>query len=180
MKSTFTEKKVQVTDELRDYAEKKIGKLDRFFKLESEAFVTFGIERGRHQAEVTLNNNGIFYRVAESTSDMHASIDSAVAAIESQIRKNKSRLSKRLRDGAFEREVKPSVSYAASEEDEQEFNIIRTKRFPIKPMTPEEAILQMNLLDHEFFVFRNQDIDGAFTVVYKRKDGGYGLIESND
>jgi putative sigma-54 modulation protein len=180
MKFTFTEKKVQASEELREYAEKKIGKLDRFFKLESEAFVTFEIERGRHKAEVTINNNGMFYRVAEVTSDMYASIDSAVAAIESQIRKNKSRLSKRLRDGALEREVKPSVSYAAAEDDEAEFKIMRTKRFPIKPMAVEEAILQMNLLDHEFFVFRNQDNRGIFSVVYKRKSGGYGLIEGTD
>lgn len=180
MKFTFTEKKVQVSDELRDYAERKIGKLDRFFKIESEAFVTFEIERGRHKVEVTINNNGMFYRVSEVTSDMYASIDSAVAAIESQIRKNKSRLEKRLRDGALEREVKPSVSYASSEDDDQEFKVIRTKRFPIKPMTTEEAILQMNLLAHEFFVFRNQDNRGIFSVVYKRKSGGYGLIESTD
>lgn len=180
MKFKFTEKKVQASDELREYAEKKIGKLDRFFKIESEAFITFEIERGRHKAEVTINNNGMFYRVTEVTSDMYASIDSAVAAIESQIRKNKARLTKRLRDGALDREVKPSVSYPAIEEDEQEFKIIRTKRFPIKPMSAEEAILQMNLLDHEFFVFRNQDNRGIFSVVYKRKSGGYGLIESTD
>jgi putative sigma-54 modulation protein len=179
MKFTFTEKKVQVSDDLRDYAQKKIGKLDRFFKIESEAFITFAIERGRHKAEVTLNNNGIFYRVTETTSDMYASIDSAVAGIEGQIRKNKSRLSKRLRTGALEREVKPSVSFAA-EEDEQDFKIVRTKRFPIKPMTTEEAILQMNLLAHQFFVFRNQEKQGAFSVVYRRNDGGYGLIESTD
>ncbi|UOO37859.1 ribosome-associated translation inhibitor RaiA [Oscillospiraceae bacterium CM] len=179
MKFTVTEKKVQVSDELRDYAQKKIGKLDRFFKLESEAFITFSIERGRHKAEVTLNNNGMFYRVTESTNDMYATIDAAVAAIESQFRKNKARLSKRLRDGALEREVKPSVTYVPDDE-EPDFQIIRTKRFPIKPMAPEEAILQMNLLDHEFFVFRNQENAGAFTVVYRRNNGGYGLIESND
>ncbi len=180
MKFTFTEKRVQASDELREYAEKKIGKLDRFFKLESEAFITFEIERGRHKAEVTLKNNGMFYRVAEVTSDMYASIDSAVAAIESQIRKNKSRLEKRLRDGALELKVKPSVSYAESDDDETDFKIMRTKRFPIKPMSVEEAILQMNLLDHEFFVFRNQDNRGIFSVVYRRKSGGYGLIESSD
>ena len=179
MKFTFTEKKVQVSDELRTYAERKIGKLDRFFKIESEAYVTFEIERGRHKAEVTINNNGIFYRVSEVTSDMYASIDSAVAAIESQIRKNKARLERRLRDGALEREVKPSVSYASSDEEE-EFRVIRTKRFAIKPMTTEEAILQMNLLDHEFFVFRNEDNRGIFSVVYRRKSGGYGLIEGTD
>jgi putative sigma-54 modulation protein len=179
MKFTFTEKKVQVSDELREYAQKKIGKLDRFFKIESEAFVTFAIERGRHKAEVTLNNNGIFFRVTETTSDMYASIDSAVAAIERQIRKHKSRLSKRLRDGVLEREAAPAVSYPP-EDDEQDFKIIRTKSFSIKPMSPEEAILQMNLLDHEFFVFRNHEKLDAFSVVYRRKDGGYGLIESTD
>lgn len=179
MKFTFTEKKVQVPEELRDYAQKKIGKLDRFFKLESEAFVTFANERGRHKAEVTLNNNGIFYRVSEITSDMYASIDSAVATIEGQIRKNKTRLSKRLRDGALERDSATPIGLVQADEAEPDFKIVRTKRFPIKPMSPEEAILQMNLLDHEFFVFKNQDQAEAFTVVYKRRDGDYGLIESN-
>lgn len=178
MKFTFVEKKIQITDNLRDYAEKKISKLDRFFKDESEAFATFSIERGQHKVEVTLKNNGMFYRVSEKTHDMYASIDSACAAIERQIRKNKTRLGKKLRDGALEREVKPSVNYVAAEDEEEAFEIVRTKRFSIKPMTAEEAILQMNLLEHEFFVFKNQDADDSFAVVYKRKQGGYGLIES--
>lgn len=181
MKFTFYEKKVHMTDDLRNYAEKKIGKLDRFFKEEAEAYVTFGTERGRHKVEVTLNNNGMYYRVSEVTSDMFASIDSAVAAIERQIRKNKTRLEKKLRAGAIEREIGAIPSYAPPEEEEEsEFEIIRTKRFSIKPMAPEEAILQMNLLGHEFFVFKNQETDDSFAVVYKRKQGGYGLIESGD
>ncbi|MGE4485959.1 MAG: ribosome-associated translation inhibitor RaiA [Oscillospiraceae bacterium] len=182
MRFTFTEKKVQISDDLREYAQKKIGKLERFFKAESEAYayVTFSIERGRHIAEVTINNNSMFYRVSESTGDMYASIDSAVAGIERQIRKNKTRLEKKLREGAFEREVKPGVPVVNAEEEEREFEIIRTKRFSIKPMTPEEAILQMNLLNHEFFVFKNQNEEDAFAVVYKRNNGGYGLIESGD
>ncbi|MDR2664919.1 MAG: ribosome-associated translation inhibitor RaiA [Oscillospiraceae bacterium] len=179
MKFTITEKKVQVSDEMRGYAEKKIGKLDRFFRKESEAAIVFTVERGRYIAEVTLNNNGIYYRVSESTSDMHATIDSAVAAIERQIRKHKTRLDKRLRAGAFTRDVIPAVSFA-QEDDETEFNIIRTKSFPLKPMAPEEAILQMNLLGHTFFVFKNQDRDDAFSVVYKRRDGGYGLIADGE
>jgi putative sigma-54 modulation protein len=177
MKFTFTDKKLEVTDEVKDYAEKKIGKLDRFFKIESEAFITFGTERGRYRAEVTLKNNGMFYRVSELTSDLHASIDSACAAIERQIRKNKTRLEKRLRDGVLDREPRQTQFY---EEDSDEFNIIRTKRFSIKPMTAEEAILQMNLLEHEFFVFKNQDDNEAFSVVYNRKQGGYGLISTLD
>jgi putative sigma-54 modulation protein len=178
MKFTFTEKKVQITDSLRDYAEKKITKLDRFFKTESEAFITFTSERGRYIAEVTLKNNGMFHRVTEVTSDMQASIDSAVAAIERQIRKHKTRLEKRLRDGAFERENVPSVTNEIPDDDEPDFKIVRTKMFPVKPMTPEEAVLQMNLLEHEFFVFKNQDRDDAFSIVYKRKKGDYGLIET--
>ena len=183
MKFTITEKKVHITDELRSYAEKKIGKLDRFFRSESEAFVTFTSERGRYIAELTLKNNGMFHRVTETTSDMQASIDSAVAAIERQIRKHKTRLEKRLRDGVFDRERAPSVTSDVPDEpdeDEQDFRIVRTKMFPIKPMTPEEAVLQMNLLEHEFFVFKNQDHEDAYSIVYKRKKGDYGLIEATD
>lgn len=178
MKFTFMEKKLQVSDDVKAYAERKIGKLDRFFKHESEAYITFSAERGRYRAEVTLNNNGMFYRVSELTGDMYASIDSAVASIERQIRKNKTRLGKKLREGALEREVRPDFTYGDEEED-TDFQIVRTKRFSIKPMTAEEAILQMNLLEHEFFVFVNQD-DDAFSVVYRRNQGGYGLISAAD
>ena len=180
MKFIVTEKKLQITDELREYAEKKIGKLDRFFRTESEAYITFATERGRYIAEVTIKNNGMFYRVTETTSDIFATVDSSVAAIERQIRKNKTRLEKRLRDGAFDRDYSQPAMYDAPEEDEPDFKIVRTKMFPIKPMTPEEAVLQMNLLEHEFFVFKNQDREDAFSIVYKRKKGDYGLIETID
>ena len=175
MKFTFAEKKMDSSEELRAYAERKVGKLDRLFKNEAEAFVTFSIERGRFLAEITINSNGTFYRASELTNDMYASIDSGVAAIERQIRKNKTRLEKRLRAGALERDAAPAYIPADEAEDE-EFKIVRSKRFSIKPMSPEEAILQMNLLGHEFFVFRNMDSDDAISVVYKRKNGGYGLI----
>ena len=178
MKFIITEKKLKVSDDLRAYAEKKIGKLDRFFKTESEAFVTYTTERGRYIAEVTLKNNGMFYRVTESTSDMQASVDSSVAAIERQIRKNKTRLEKRLRDGVFERDYTAPVIDETPEEDEPDIKIVKTKMFPIKPMAPEEAVLQMNLLGHEFFVFKNQDHDDAVSIVYKRNKGDYGLIET--
>ena len=178
MKFTFTEKRVEIQDELREYAEKKISKLDRFFKNESEAYVTFATERGRYIAEVTIKNNGMFHRVSETTSDMQASIDSAVAAIERQIRKHKTRLEKRLRDGALDREFATTVRHEPHEEEEKDFKIVRSKELPLKPMTPEEAVLQMNLINHEFFVFKNQNKDDAFSVVYKRKKGNYGIIEA--
>ncbi len=175
MKFTFTEKKMDASEDLRAYAEKKIGKIDRLFRTESDAYVTFSTERGRFLAEVTIKNSGMFYRVSELTSDMYASIDSAVASIERQIRKNKTRLEKRLRDGAIEREIKP-FNVPAEDAGEEEFKIVRNKKFYIAPMSVEEAILQMNLLEHEFFVFRNTDERDAFSVVYRRKNGGYGLI----
>ena len=171
----FIEKKLQVDPEVKSYAEKKIGKLDKFFKKPSEATVTFSTERGRCRVEVTLNNNGMFYRASELTNDMYASVDSGVAAIERQIRRNKTRLEKKLREGALEKEARP-VFEPAVEEEPEDFKIIRSKRFSLKPMAPEEAILQTNLLGHEFFVFKNMDADEALSVVYKRKQGGYGLI----
>ena len=177
MKFTFAEKRMDSSEDLRAYATKKISKLDRFFKNEAEAFVTFSLERGRFRAEITIHNDGIYYRASELTSDMYASVDSGVAAIERQIRRNKTRLEKRLREGSLEKDSFNSASFApAVEEPAEEFKIVRSKRFSIKPMSAEEAILQMNLLDHEFFVFRNMDADDAIAVVYKRRQGGYGLI----
>ena len=179
MRFTFTEKRIEIDDALKAYAEKKISKLDRFFRSESDAFVTFSSERYRFIAEVTISNNGMFYRVSETTGDMYASIDSAVASIERQIRKNKTRLEKKkkLRDDAFALDERPA--YEQTDEEESDFDIIRKKRFVMKPMSPEEAILQMNLLGHEFYAFKNTDNNGDFAVVYKRKNGGYGLIEDD-
>ena len=176
MKFTFTEKRMDSSDELRAYSMRKIGKLDRFFKNEADAYVTFSVERGRFLAEITIRSNGLFYRASELTNDMYASVDSGVAAIERQIRRNKTRLEKKLREGALEAEQIPAYVSAAEEEEKDEFKIVRSKRFSIKPMSPEEAILQMNLLDHEFFVFKNMEENDAFSIVYKRKQGGYGLI----
>ena len=173
MKFTITEKKIQVSDEIKEYAERKVSKIDRFFRGDAEAFITFSSERGRYKAEVTIENNGTFYRVSEVTSDMHASIDSACASIERQIRKNKTRLEKRLREGAFDKDTEASF---LPEPEEDSFDIVRTKHFPIKPMTVDEAILQMNLLEHTFFAFKNQNEHDAFSIVYRRRDGGYGLI----
>ena len=170
MKFTFTEKKMDVSDDLRAYAEKKIGKIDKFFKTDSDAFVTFSTERGRFRAEVTIKNNGMFYRVSELTGDMYASIDSAVASIERQIRKNKTRLEKRLYQGV-------SMNFDNEFVDEDVYDIIKHKKVYLKPMDAEEAILEMNMLGHTFFMFLDEE-SGKVCVVYKRKDGDYGLLES--
>ena len=179
MKFVFTDKKVNLPNAVHAYAEKKVGKLDRFFKEDATAAVTFSVEKERlNRVEITIRSSGTIFRVSESTSDMHASIDAAVTTLERQIRKNTTRLEKRLRQGAFERpvEAEPS-SFAPDEPEEGEYRIVRSKTFPIKPMTRDEAILQMNLLGHSFFAFKDEEADGAFAVVYRRYDGDYGLIE---
>ena len=179
MKFVFTDKKVNIPNYIHNYAEKKVGKLDRYFKEDATAAITFSIEKDRNQVEVTIRSSGTIFRVSESSSDMRASIDAAVASLERQFRKNKSRLEKRLRQGAFERTIDEAVvaSFVPGGPEEGEYRIGRTKTFPIKPMTQEEAILQMNLLGHSFFAFRNEDADGSFAVVYRRNDGDYGIIE---
>lgn len=169
------EKKCSVKPATKAYAEKKVGKLDRYFKGDAEAAVTFRVEKLNCRVELTVHSGSTYYRAEETTTDMMASIDAAVNSIEGQIRRNKTRLAKRLRTDAFVRSVEePEPALAAEEEA---FAVVRSKKFPIKPMGVEEAILQMNLLDHTFFAFRNEDDDGAFAVVYVRNDGGYGLIE---
>ena len=179
MKFVFTDKKVDLPNSVHAYAEKKVGKLDRFFKEDATAAITFSVEKDRlNKVEVTVRSSGTIFRVSESTSDMHASIDAAVTTLERQIRKNKTRLEKRLRQGAFERAVDVvETSFAPEEPEEGEYNLVRSKTFPIKPMTRDEAILQMNLLGHSFFAFKDEEADGAFAVVYRRYDGDYGLIK---
>ena len=174
MRFLYTGRKVDITDELKKYTEKKFTKLDRFFQQDTEVHVTYSIERGRHSVEATVHHAHMFFRAQDKTGDMYASVDHVVDIIERQIRKNKTRLEKKMKIGAFDREI-PAEDIA----EEQDFEVVRRKRFAIKPMTAEEAILQMNLLGHEFFAFKNFADGDRYCVVYKRSDGGYGLIESD-
>ena len=175
MKFQFSEKKVRLPEKVHAYAEKKVMKLARFFEDDAEALVVFSVEKNRNNVELTVRGAGTLFRAHESTSDMFASIDAAVGTIEGQIRKNKTRQARRLRKDAFVRSA-DETSFAPDEE-EDDLSIVRIKRFPMKPMHRDEAVMQMNLLEHTFFAFRDEDAEGAFAVVYKRNDGGYGLIE---
>ena len=178
MKFVFTDKKVNLPNKVHAYAEKKVGKLDRYFKADTEAAIVFSVEKGRNNVELTIRSGGTIIRVAESTADMFATMDAAVSSVERRLRKNKSRLEKRLRQDAFSRTVDvEELSSFVPESDEEEYRIVRTKKFPIKPMTVDEAVLQMELVGHTFFAFKDVDHDGRFCVVYKRNDGDYGLIE---
>ena len=178
MKFQYSEKKVRLPENVHAYAEKKVMKLARFFEEDAEALVVFSVEKNRNNVELTVHGAGTWFRASESTSDMFASIDAAVGTIEGQIRKNKTRLARRLRQDAFARTAE-ETSFVA-DEPEEELTIVRAKKFYMRPMTREEAILQMNLLEHSFFAFRDQDNGGSFAVVYKRNDGGYGLIDDTE
>ena len=175
MKFQYSEKKVKLPGNVHAYAEKKVTKLARFFEGDAEALVVFSVEKNRNNVELTVRGAGTLFRAHESTSDMFASIDAAVGTIEGQIRKNKTRLARRLKKDAFVRTAE-ETSFVP-EEEEEDLSIVKIKKFPIQPMTREEAVLQMNLLNHSFFAFRDEQNDGAFSIVYKRNDGGDGLIE---
>ena len=182
MKFQYSEKKIKLPEKVHAYAEKKVMKLARYFEEDAEALVVFSLEKKNinqeNHVELTVHGAGTWFRASESTSDMFASIDAAVGTIEGQIRKNKTRLARRLRQDAFTRSVKEEETSFAEDEDEQDnLKIVRTKSFYFRPMTREEAVLQMNLLGHNFFAFRDEDNGGSFAVVYRRNDGGYGLLD---
>jgi len=160
---------VEVTEALKDYIAKRVGKVEKYLDNIREAQVTLAVERGFHRVEVTIPVNGIILRGEESTPDMYASVDLVVEKLEKQVQKHKGRLIKRLGKSAGET---PDERFA----DYDYPQIVRTKRFDIKPMTVDEAVLQMNLLGHSFFVFSNSESEQV-NVLYKRKDGNYGLIE---
>lgn len=178
MKISVRGKNVTVTDALREYAEKKVAKAGRYFGTPPVATVSLSVERDRHIAEITLAVDGMLLRGETASGDMYASIDASVDKIERQIRKHKTKINRRARRAAGE---KPLIALLgndveAEEEEDVEPKIIRRKQFVMKPMDVEEAILQMNLLGHDFFVFRNAETE-EICVVYQRKDGNYGLIE---
>ncbi len=174
MKTTIVARKMDLTAGLKEYVEKKLAKLDKFFDDDAEAKVTMSVEKTRQKIEATIHSHNTIYRVEQVTSDMYVTMDKVIDDMERQIRKNKTRLEKRLRHGAF---VDMGVTEVPVEE-EKEFNIIKTKTFTTKPMSNEEAILQMNLLGHTFFVYKNAETEKN-NIVYKRKDGNYGIIEIN-
>ena len=178
MKFQYSEKKVKLPGNVHAYAEKKVMKLARYFEEDAEALVVFSVEKNRNKVELTVHGAGTWFRASESTSDMFASIDASVATIEGQIRKNKTRLARRLRQDAFVRSVQEETSFVpdAAEDD---LAITRIKSFYFKPMTREEAVMQMNLLNHDFFVYRNSE-DDSLCIVYQRKNGGYGVIVTDD
>lgn len=174
MKVMVYGKNMQLTEALKDTTVKKVKRLEKFFHQEVEAKVVLSIEKILQKVEVTIPFNGRIVRVEESSDDMYNSIDDAVESLERQIRKYKTKLqSKRQSNESIKFD---NIEPWYEEEDEEEFRVVKTKRFPVKPMNIEEAILQMDLLKHNFFVFLNCDSEEV-NVIYKRKDNNFGLIE---
>lgn len=177
MKFEFRGKNIEVTQALKDYAEKRLSKLERYIEDVRTAQVTFSIEGEKHKVEVTIPLNGIILRGEEATDDMYSSIDAVQEKLERQIDKYKTKLYKHHKGIGFKQAVVEEIKNEAAK-DEEGFRIVRTKRFALKPMDAEEAIMQMNLLGHNFFVFFNAETEEV-NVVYRRNDGNYGLIEPN-
>ena len=174
MKVTIIGRQMNVWDEMKSTIDAKLSKLDKYFGDEAEATATLSSKHGLKNLEITINAYGTIFRSETEDETFRNALDRSIYSIERQIRKNKTRLQKRLREGAFIPDE--AAAYAPAEEihEDGEF-IIRTKRFEFTPMSVEEAIMQMNLLGHEFFVFNDADTEET-CVVYKRKDGNYGLI----
>ena len=172
MKFIISGKNIEVTPGLKDAIEQKLGKLERYFTPETEINVTLSVEKGRQKIEVTIPVKGNIIRSEQTSNDMYVSIDLVEEIIERQLKKYKTKL-------VDQEQSALSFSEAYMEEEAEEpdaVKIVRTKRFAVKPMDPEEACIQMELLGHSFFVFRDAETDEV-CVVYKRKDGTYGLIE---
>ena len=173
MNITITARKTSVRDSFKERIEKKLAKLDRFFDDSANAIVTVTNEGDRETVEVTIQSRGMFYRAEKTTGDRFDSLEAVVDSLFRQIVKNKDKLGKRLRETAFD-----AANLEDGEEQEREsiYDVERIKRFTLHPMDIEEAILQMNLVGHEFFVFLNAE-SNEVNVVYKRHNGTYGVLE---
>lgn len=173
MKIKITGKGMNISDYLRGVVQKKAEKLGRYFKPETEMSVMLTMEKNRHIAEVTVPVDGILLRSEEATGDMYSSIDAMLKKLERMIRKHRTKLERRLHEDAFKQEA---AVYEHLDEDEQTPKLVRSKKFSMKPMDIEEAMMQMELIGHSFFVFKNAETNDV-NVLYLRNDGNYGLIE---
>lgn len=170
MNITIIGRKCTPRDSFKERAEQKLQKVEKFFGPDADAKVTATVEKNAKIVEITLSKGGYIFRSQERSQDLEESLDRCIDSLVRQIRKNKTKLQKRIHEVSFD-EV-----FNAPEEEEQEFEVVRTKSVIVKPESVDEAILQMNMLGHEFYMFRNAETD-LISIVYKRKDGGYGVLE---
>jgi len=174
MKTTITAKKMQVPQNFTEYAEKKIdSKLSKFFEDDADAKIVLADVKGVIKLELTLKYNSLIFRAEGSAEDKNVALDNAIDKIIRQIRKNKTKVEKRLKDTAFKE------AFAEPVEETVEYEVIKHKKFKMRPMDVDEAILQMNMLGHNFFMFNNATT-GETNVVYKREDGKYAVLEPDN
>ena len=172
MKITYTARKVNLRDNFKDRVEKKLKKFDKIFSDDAQAFVVVTVDKSSQTVEITIKDNHMVYRAEKTMPEMNDAVDKCIDVLGRQLRKNKSRLEKRLRSGSLEELVAP----VEEEIVEEDYTVVRTKQIPVKPITVEEAILQMNMVGHKFYMFTNAD-SGEVNVVYMRDDGKYGLLQ---
>ena len=175
MKYNIRGEKLVITDAIRDYTEEKLGKLDKYFKDDNITANVLAKVRGNSQiVEVTIPTSKFILRSEEEHDDLYAAIDLVTDKLERQIRKNKTRLNRNVKESVKEF----NFDYELPEEEEAKEKVFKRKKLEMKPMDEEEAILEMELLGHNFFVYKDMNTD-SICVLYKRKDGDYGLIETN-
>lgn len=172
MKIIISGRKCTPRDSFKDHAEKKLAKVAKFFDADAEAKVTATVEKSCQIVEVTVASRGMYFRAEESAQNMNEALDACIDSIIRQIRRNKTRLEKRLRTGNLDAIIAEAETAV---EEEDDFEVLRTKSVSLKPESVDEAILQMNLLGHMFYMFLNAETS-EINVVYKRNDGGYGVL----
>lgn len=172
MQYTFNGKNIEVTNGMKNAVYEKIGKLERYFTPDTEAHITMAVERNLHKIEITIPVKGNILRAEEQSEDMYSSIDLVQDVLERQVKKYRNKLS----DSRSGRNGDKVDALFADQDDDERIKIERVKKFAVKPMDPEEACIQMDMLGHNFYVFRNSETDEV-NVVYKRHGESYGLIE---
>lgn len=181
MKITITGRKVNLKGDFKELVEKKLSKFERIFSADAQANVTVTVGKNRETVEITINQNGMIYRAENTTMEMNESLDKTIDSLKRQIRKNKTRLEKRLKSSSLAEFINEEKILCEDEKynddyNESEYKVVRSKQFSVKPLDVEEAILQMNMIGHKFYMFRNFGTN-QINVVYVRKNGTYGLLE---
>ncbi len=178
MKINYTARKVNLKDNFKERVEKKLGKYERVFSENAEAMVTVTVYKNRQTVEITIKDNGMIYRVENTRPEMNEALDIDIDKLGRQIRKNKTKLEKRIRPSALDDYADEALSDSEPEiQEEVTYEVLRKKSVSLKPMSVDEAILRMNMVDHKFFMFLNADTDKV-SVVYIRDNGDYGMLES--
>lgn len=176
MKITYTARKVNLRENFKDRVEKKLVKFEKLFSDDAVANVVVTLEKNRQTVEITIRDNGMVYRVESTMPEMNDALDKVTDMLMRQIRKNKTKLAKKIKSGSIDDFVMQTAPEEPDETEDDEYKVVRKKQVLIKPITVDEAILEMNMVNHSFFMFINAETDEV-NVVYKRADGGYGVLE---